>query len=157
MRPIYLALVAVAVVLTSCSSGGKDRGAATTRVSCALAPAGLVSEHIGVPVDARPAAADGNVATCLYDTSDGNQLAVRLLSSVSPDDFAREKERFRTGGGPVTGVPGVGDEAFSASVTILGTTTNSVAARKGDVEVLVSAKVPVDKLRNLTAGIVSRL
>ncbi len=167
-----------AVVFAGCSASDNDQTGAPSSTStgpesteptagpaasavgspgCALVPAALVSEHIGMAVKEPAASRSGSSAICNYDSPDGTQLVVRLRSPTTAGDFAKDKAGFVGGGAPVADVPDVGDEAFSASVTFLGRTTNSFAVRKGDVDVLISAKVPIDKVRSLATAIVAML
>lgn len=125
--------------------------------SCALVPAALVSEHLGMAVQEPAASRSGTFAICKFDSADRNQIVVRIQSPATAGDFAKDKAGFARGDAPVADVPGVGDEAFSAAVTFFGKTTNSFAARKGDVVVLISAKVPIDKIRSLTTAILAML
>ena len=124
--------------------------------SCAP-PAALVSEHLGLAVQGPAASGSGPFAICKYDGADSNPIVVRIQSPAAAGDFAKDKAGSARGGAVVVDVPGVGDEAFSAAVTFLGKTTNSFAARKGDFDVLISAKVPIDKIRSLTTAILAML
>lgn len=167
-----------AVVVAGCSASDKDKtgapSSAATRPastepsmgppayaprspSCGLVPVALVGEHLGMAVQEPVASGGGPFAVCTYDSADGIQIVVRIQSPATAGDFAKDKAGFGRGGAPVTDVPGVGDEAFSAAVTFLGKTTNSFAARKGDVVVLISANVPIDKIRSLTTAILATL
>lgn len=168
-----------AVVLAGCSAPDKDRAggpsstasgpaptatttdpaasAAVGSPGCALVPAALVSEHVGMAVKEPAASGSGTAVICNYVSTDGNQIVVRLRSPTTAGDFAKDKQGFVRSGAPVTDVPGVGDEAFSASVTFLEKTTNSFVARKGDVDVLISAKVSIEKIRSLTTAILAML
>jgi hypothetical protein len=126
---------------------------------CSIVPASLVKERLGVAVTEPTVSGAGNVAVCAYGTADQHRpvAAVQITSGSSAAAFAGNRQGFTSHGEPVTDIPGLADEAFLGSFTLGGATTNTLAARKGTFEVIISAGSPADALRSLMTAILGQL
>jgi hypothetical protein len=140
------------LLLGACTSKHAAAGPA-----CTVATAALVNEKLGFGV-AGPNIDRGGAATvCTYDNlSDRSQaVTVQVQTQATPDSFAKGREGFATHGEPVTAVPGLGDEAYSASLSVANLTNSTLVARRGSVEVLVTATVPANRLPPLMTAILA--
>ena len=154
-RPLVLALVAFAtpVALAACSSpsssssttaapgGGAATSAPTASASfsCAKAPASAVNAALGTSVGAPTTQTNGSVTVCTYKSISPIQaVIVRVDTGSTADAFAVGQAQSKAAGETVTPVTGVGDAAYSLTLSGGGFTTNSFVVRKGANEVLVS-------------------
>jgi hypothetical protein len=146
--------IAAGLAVTACSSSGSAgapgipapsqadgavNGAAGGQ-TCRLAPASLVGSTLGVRVGEPRENDNDPVTICTYPAAaDPAGVVVRFRSGADPDSFAAGKLGFSANGQPTRDVSGFADEAYTTS---RGATTTLVA-RKGEVEILVTAKAPI--------------
>jgi hypothetical protein len=124
---------------------------------CSLASAALVSEKLGFTltgpnVDRGPAA-----TVCTYDnpTVRSQSATVQLQYLATPASFAKGREGFSGHGEPVAAVAGLGDEAYSASLSVANSTSSTLVARKGTIEALITTTAPADRLPALMRAILA--
>ena len=175
--------LAGAVVLGACDSGSKasSHGAAETTTAtsprvtvpsaldpsstapaaagppCTVATAALVSEKLGYTlvgpnVDRGPAA-----TICTYDnpSNPAQAATVQVSTGATPDTFAKGRSGFASHGEIVTDVPGLGEQAYSATLAVANVTNTTLVARKGSHEVLITTAAPADRLPPLMAAILA--
>gem|GEM_PF-4744540 len=125
--------------------------------SCTIATAALVSGKLGFPltgpnVDRGPA-----VTTCTYDNpSNQTQSAtVQIRQQATPASFAAGRNGFASHGEQVVAVAGVGDEAYSATLSMANLTDTTLVARQGTEEILITTTAPADRVRALMTAILS--
>jgi hypothetical protein len=117
--------------------------------SCATAPQSLVGETLGVSVTAPKESTAEFVVVCEY----GSGTKVRFQSSVDSDRFAQGKSRLAENGQTASDLAGLGDEAYTSSLR----TANTVVARKGTVEILVTSTASHDAAKKLITSLFAKL
>jgi len=155
-RPVVLALLAIGtpLALAACSSsssaptttagaGGTPTtatAATTASFTCAKAPASAVNAALGTSVGAPTAQTVGTVTVCTYSsTSPIQTVIIRVDTGSSASTFAAEKTQSTAHGETITPVSGVGDAAYSTTLSGGGFTTNTFAVLKGTNEVQVNS------------------
>jgi hypothetical protein len=130
---------------------------ATGGPACTVATAALVSEKLGFTlqgpnVDRGPAA-----TVCTYDNPSMPLQAatIQVQTQATSEGFAKGRDGFATHGEPVTAVAGLGDEAYSASLTVTSTTNTTLVARRGPIEVLITTTAPSDRIPALMTAILA--
>ena len=124
---------------------------------CTVATAALVSSKLGFSLTG-PNLDRGPAATiCTYDNpSDRAQSAtVQITSGATPAGFAQTRKGFAGHGESVTDIPGLGDEAYSATLTMANVTNTTLVARKGSTEVLVTTTAPADRVPALMTAVLA--
>jgi hypothetical protein len=159
-RSLLLAsvILGVPVLLTACSSGsnsastttaaagsssttagGSSSGSTAKTFSCALVPASDVNTALGTSVGAPQSASGGTATTCTYSSTNPIQtVIIRVDTASSAATFAAEKAQSAAHGEAPTAAAGIGDDAYSLTISGGGFTTNTFAVRKGTVEVQVN-------------------
>lgn len=154
-RPLVLALLAVGapLALAACSSSSGTptttsasgspattaAAATTSSFTCAKAPASAVNAALGTSVGAPTSQTNGSVTVCTYtSTSPIQTVIVRVDTGSSAATFSAEESQSATHGETTTPVPGVGDAAYSLTVSGGGFTTNTFAVLTGTNEVQVN-------------------
>jgi hypothetical protein len=179
--PVFLAGVAIIGVLAGCSStpttgtGGTDPSvdasatdsgsgdptvAPTTAVppTCTLASAAVIKSTLGVDVQEPTQSADDTLITCTYaPAADGRTVLVRFTTDSDASVFARGRQQFDSGGQPTSDVPGVLDGAYTSSTEFGDVVTNTLVARKGSVEMQVTAVATVDAEKTLVTKVLAGL
>jgi hypothetical protein len=127
---------------TVASGGGSTTTTATASTksfSCADAPASAVNAALGTSVGAPETQTNGSVTVCTYhSTSPIQSVIVRVDTSSSSGAFTAGKAQSAAAGEAVTAIAGVGDGAYSLSISGGGFTTNSFVVLKGSTEVQVN-------------------
>ena len=156
-RPLLIALLVAAapVGLSACSSSSSSSnpslttvasgGSATTGTpatssfTCAKAPASTVNAALGTSVGAPTSQTNGTVTVCTYNsTSPIQTVIIRVDTGSSTSTFQAEEAQSAAHGETTTPVSGVGDAAYSLTVSGGGFTTNTFAVLKGTNEVQVN-------------------
>jgi hypothetical protein len=124
--------------------------AVATKPGCDLAPGSLVAAQLGMQVGDPRATTTTLVTVCMYAMgSNPAGVIIRFQTSEDHASFLTGK-----GGFPSTSnVGGVGDEAYSA---VLASFTTLVA-RKGTVEILITAKAGADAERGLMLNLLGKV
>jgi hypothetical protein len=141
------------VTAPSALAGAAD----STGPPCTVATAALVGSKLGFTltgpnVDRGPAA-----TICTYDNpSDRAQSAtVQITSGATAAGFAQTRNGFAGHGEAVTDVAGLGDEAYSATLTMANVTNTTLVARKGSTEVLVTTTATADRVPALMTAVLA--
>ncbi len=154
-RPLVLAALAVAtpVALAACSSSSTSTATtdvpggtvtttspvSTASFTCAKAPASAVNTALGTSVGAPTSQTNGPVTVCTYNSTSPIQTVIaRVDTGSSAATFRAEEAQSAAHGETPTPVPGVGDAAYSLSISGGGFTTNTFAVLKGSNEVQVN-------------------
>jgi hypothetical protein len=153
------ALAAVSTTLVACgpkSSSSADGGtggggSGGKQASCDLAPAALVKQTLGVDVGPAQPNANGSVLVCTYLASPGatGQVIVRFDTASGADQFKSARDAYATQNMQTQDYPGFGDEAYTNTLSAIGITTNTLVARKGSVEILISSPASFDQEKSL--------
>jgi hypothetical protein len=152
----------VALVLAACgSSSVAAPGAASPTPSrapakpgCDLAPASTVKAHLGVQAAEPRATTNGPVTVCAYAVGGNeNGVIVRFQTGFSHSAFLTGRDGFTQSGQPTADVAGVGDEAYSSALADF----NTLVARKGTVEILITAEASVDAERGLMLELLAKV
>jgi hypothetical protein len=143
--PLLAAAVAVAF-LPACSS--KD---GPVKADCGAVPASLVNETLGTTVREADVTDNKTVIVCRYEPTTGSGPGV-LVRFQNPDDaasFKVAKEGYTKNGLETKDVPGFADEAFSNTIGTGAILTNTLVARKGSVQILLTSGATIDKEKAL--------
>jgi len=164
------------LLVGACSSGSKtsSHGAAETTTSsppvsgpaapaavagpaCTVATAALVTAKLGFAltgpnVDRGPAA-----TICTYDnpSNQAQSATVQITTGASPASFATGRNGFAGHGEAVTDVSGLGEQAYSATLSVANVTNTTLVARQGSNEVLITTTAPADRLPGLMTAILA--
>jgi hypothetical protein len=171
---VAAAAVLSAAVLSGCGSGSKAAGpaAASPTVTaspalasppppvgpqCAVATAALVSEKLGFAltgpnVDRGPAA-----TICTYDNAANRaqSATVQLTTGATAETFTRGRSGFAGHGETVSDVTGLGDQAYSATLSVANVTNTTLVARKASTEVLITTTAPAERVPMLMAAVLA--
>ncbi len=129
-------------------------GGAHAKPGCDLAPASTVNAHLGVNAANPVATVNGPVTVCMYAVgSNDSGVIVRFQSGMDHAGFIAARAGFTSSGQTTSDVGGVGDEAYSS---ILADFTTLVA-RKGTVEILITAKASLDAERGLMLELLGKV
>jgi hypothetical protein len=106
---------------------------------CALITPATIHSDLGSTV-ARPIAGVNRSTTlCTYRASDlAQSVLIRYDSTATTTSFDQERALFRSKGDLVGKINGLGDEAYYVVATAGGKHVNTVVARRGSEQVLVT-------------------
>jgi hypothetical protein len=148
--PVAGLCAGVLLLAAGCSSAPKSPAAAPPSppaLRCDKAPQTTVSSALGVTVNPVTETDQVPVTVCTYPLSSGAGVVVlRFQSVVDKSRFAEIRKGFA---GSTSDLAGFHDEAFTASSGSGAAATNSVAARKGDVAIVITAPAALDKEKAL--------
>jgi hypothetical protein len=99
----------------------------------------------------------GIVTVCTYVSAKSGTVLVRFQTKEDAAGFAVGRQGFESSGQKTTDVSGLGDQAFSSTLGGGTIAVTTVVARKGEVEVLVTSRAPVDKETALITTIFAAL
>jgi hypothetical protein len=166
-------IVAIPLALTSCSSsstsssssttsaatgGSSSNGAGVAKVSCAQIPAGEVNASLGTSLGPPTSEVQASVTVCTYKSTTQPQSAiVRIQTGIDASQFAASKAQFTTEGQPTDPAVGLGDEAFTSTLTAGGITNSTVVVRKGSTSLLVTGSATVPQVEALATKILPAL
>ncbi len=149
------ALASAAISLAGCgtvanSSAAPNAGSHTPwpRVSCAeTAPASVVGPALGLSVADPQESHQDPVTVCTYLIKSKNDAVVlRFQTGANQDVFASGKSGYASG---TTDVAGFQDGAYSSVAKANNVTTNTLAALKGTVEIVVTSTATLDQEKAL--------
>ncbi len=150
--------VAVALLLAAgCSKSDKKPAAAPSppAIRCTKAPETTVASTLGITVNQATETDQIPVTVCTYPlTSGAGVVVLRFQSVVDASRFAEIRKGFS---GATSDLTGFHDEAFTAAEGTGAAALNSVAARKGDVAIVITAPAAVDKEKALIDQLFSSL
>lgn len=174
LRPL-LGLLTVTVVLAGCggSSGnsgsgtggqpsaaaspGSGGGRASSQPTCALAPASVVNAALGSDLGAPQQTLNGTVTVCTYQGPKAGQVIVRFQTGDNATTFAAGRKAFDANHEPTKDYPGFADEAYTNTLGSGGLTLNTLVARQGSTEILVTSKASFASEQKLEQQLFSRL
>jgi hypothetical protein len=177
------ALLAGAFLLAACASGSKSasHGATEQRTAtsatttpappaprvtvpsalaspeCTVAGAALVSQKLGFALTG-PNVDRGPTATiCTYDnpSNQAQTATVQITSGATAASFAGGRNGFASHREIVTDVPGLGDQAYQATLTVANITNTTLVARTGGTEVLITTTAPADRVLALMTAVLA--
>jgi hypothetical protein len=154
---IAAAVAAVSTTLVGCGPNSSSSANAGTgggggkQASCDLAPATLVKQTLGVDVGPAQPNDNGSVLVCTYPPSPGAaaEVIVRFDTASGADQFKGARDAYATQNMQTQDYPGFGDEAYTNTISAIGITTNTLVARKGSVEILISSPASFDQEKSL--------
>ncbi|MFG2040438.1 hypothetical protein [Dactylosporangium sp. NPDC048998] len=130
---------------TDGAAAATDGAAGGGKKTCAIAPASLINSTLGITAGDPEEQDNGSVTVCTYSGT----TIVRFDTATDAAAFATEKQTYAPHGMKTTDIPGFADEAYYATLSAVGITTNTVVARKGSIEVQISSKATVDQEKAL--------
>ncbi|HEV7865556.1 MAG TPA: hypothetical protein VGR20_22855 [Acidimicrobiia bacterium] len=138
--------------LSSSTTAGVALGPPCTTVTAALVSEKLGYALVGPNVDRGPAA-----MICTYDNpaKQSESATVQFSYQATSESYAKSRTGFSSHGEQVTDVAGLGDEAFSATLSVANITNTTLVARKGGNEVLITTTAPADKVPVLMKAILA--
>ena len=125
--------------------------------ACTVASAALVSSKLGVTLTG-PNLDQGPAATiCTYDnpSNQPQSATVQVTKGATTASFASGRRGFASHGETVTDVVGLGNEAYSATLSVANITNTTMVARKGSVEVLITTTAPADRVPALMTAVLA--
>jgi hypothetical protein len=166
--------LALTVVLTGCGSNGSahdggqasptsasasqtqdNRGAA--QPTCALVPASLVNAALSADVGDPDQTINSIVTVCDFNGPKAGHVTVRFQTSEDAASFAVGRKGFDDNGEPTKDVAGFADEAYSSSLGSGDLAINTLVARQGPVEILVSSQAALHAEETLERQLFAKL
>jgi hypothetical protein len=124
---------------------------------CTVATAALVGARLGFTltgpnIDRGPAA-----TICTYDnpSNQSQSATVQITTGATPAGFANGRRGFAGHGETVSDVAGLGDEAYSATLSVANVTNTTLVVRKGSNEVLITTTAPADRVPALMTAVLA--
>jgi hypothetical protein len=157
-KPFLLAaVVAAGLALTGCASSASTgtSGSPSTagsltpshaaKPSCDAAPAAMVNAALGTNVKEPTAQNLNTVVVCTYlPVSGSGAVILRIQTDMTNSTFKQARSVSDANGLPTTDLPGLGDQAYTSTLSAGSVVTNTVVALKGTVQILVSSPAKVD-------------
>jgi hypothetical protein len=108
-------------------------------------PASLVNPALGTDLADPVQNAAGNATVCQFNGTKAGAVMIRVQTDDTAAGFAAERTTFDKSGQPTKDIAGFGDEAYANTKHMpLGLPdVNTLVARKGQVEILVSASASI--------------
>ncbi|CCH28713.1 hypothetical protein ABZ816_27325 [Actinosynnema sp. NPDC047251] len=130
--------------------------AAVAGIDCAKAPADVVGAALQLNLKHPRQEIDGKLVTCHYDGG-GAMTSVRFATGADAASFAKGKEGFGSGGQRAKDLPGFFDEAYTGSLGTGEVLVNTLAARKGPLEVVVTSGANFEQEKKLVTALFERV
>jgi hypothetical protein len=159
---IIAALAGVTIAVAGCgpdssnsaNSNPGGAGGGGKAASCDLAPSSLIKSQLGLDVGTTSKTDNGgSVVVCAYPPAPGasKTVIVRFDTDSSAAQFKTTRDGYAPQNMQTTDFPGFGDEAYTNTISVsnLGITTNTLVARKGKVELLVSSSASFEQEKSL--------
>jgi hypothetical protein len=130
----------------------------SSSVTCAIVGVAEVNAALGTTATARHLDSSPPATVCTYAGGTSSRtVIVRFQTGQDANAFADDKAVYDSGGQTTTAVSGYGDEAFSSVLPVPGSVgVTTLVARKGDVEVLISAPTALGPVETLMQKILSQ-
>jgi len=141
------------------TSASADAGTSApgTQPSCALVSAAVIKASLGVDVKEPTQSTNDGAIGCAYAPSaDGRTVLIRFQTGQDGSAFARGRQGVDAGGQPTSDVD-LFDGAYSSSTEFGDIVTNTLVARKGPVEMLVTADATIDAEKALITKVLGAL
>lgn len=162
---IVAVALACAASLSACSGGSApkpvapvDTVPAASGIQCAQIDRGLLTRDLGGSYDEPKEIRTGTITVCSY-TATGVLGAVTIRVDVASNatKFAGAKTALTANKQKATAVAGVGDEAFTATLSAGGLSVTMLDARLGDTEILISGSADVKHDKALLTALFAAL
>lgn len=122
---------------------------------CAQAPSSMVGSALKLPVGKQVTSLDGPVSVCAYLGK--YEILVRFQVGENTSEFSQSRTSLVSLHQSVSGVSGLGDQAYFATVGSGQRASNTLAALKGTIAVFVTAPTPLTTERSLVAQLLAKL
>jgi hypothetical protein len=127
-------------------------------VSCALAPASTVNAALGTAVGAPQSDVNGSVTVCTYKSiSPPQSVIVRIDTGTDASAFVASKSQFVTQGETTTPVSGLGDQAFSSTLSAGSITNSTIVVLKGSASLLVTGSASLAQVEALATQLLPHI
>jgi hypothetical protein len=143
------------LLLAACGSDKDSSSSSSSNSSskgCDSASASTVNSALGTNYGDPQVTSQDDVDVCTY-TDSTTQLTgiIRFQKSTTHELFDVARQGMDSSGQKTTDLDGVGDEAYSSTfkASSLVPELNTVVARKGSKEVLITASASIDKEKDL--------
>lgn len=154
-----VALAMSGLLLGACSSDDASSGGDDTPPECTFTPLAEVRSTLADDTTAEPTSDRRNpsVNVCAYaQRGIDAQVIIRYEVDLDAESFAASKKAFNESGQPTTDISGVGDEAFTSSLTLGDDVFTSLMVRKGSKGLQIVNRAPLDKIETLATSILAR-
>lgn len=176
-RPITLSL-ASAFLLAGCGSTGSTSsqptaasassavsassaagGSGSSPVACELVPASLVNSALGTDLGAPVQTIAGNATACEFKGMKAGAAEIRIQTGDNATAFAAGRKTFDGADQRTMGYAGFGDEAYTNTKHMpMGLPdVNTLVARQGSVEILVSSTASIAAERALEQQVFAKV
>ncbi len=123
-------------------------------MSCPSIPASEVNRELGTSVGPPTSRVEGPVTVCVYkSTTEPQSAIVRIETGTSAAAFAAARAQFDKQGETTTPAPGLGDQAYTSTLTAGGITNSTVVVLKGSTSLLVTGSATVPQVEALAGQI----
>jgi hypothetical protein len=122
---------------------------------CAQAPSSVVGSALKLPVGKQVTSLDGPVSVCAYLGK--YEVLVRFQVGENTSEFSQSRTSLVGLHQSVSGVSGLGDQAYFATVGSGQRASNTLAALKGTIAVFVTAPTPLATERSLVTQLLAKL
>jgi hypothetical protein len=125
---------------------------------CGKASAAVVKSTLGFTVTEPQESFDETEIECTYrPVGNGNALVVKFRTGQDAASFTRIRHESDNTGKPTMDVDGVGDQAYATSDEFGDMVSNTLVARKGSVQMLVTAPAPIDQEKAFVKAVFAAL
>ncbi len=128
---------------------------ASTAPYCAQAPSSMVGSALGLSLGKQVASLDGPVSVCAYLGK--YEVLVRFQVGETASVFTQSRTSLVSLHQSVSGVGGLGDQAYYATTGTGKRASNTLAARKGSIAVFVTAPTRLATERILMTQLLAKL
>jgi hypothetical protein len=164
-RLAVIAATAVVGLVAGCSSAAGPQPPPTPEKTgpavpptCKTAPAALLNSVLGVNVGEPDEQTLDTVVVCRYPLRSGiSNVLVRFQLGESAAMFRAGRDGFDSNGQPTKDVSGVGDEAYSSTIGQGDLTSNTLVARSGPVEILITSPATIDAEKLLAQQLITAI
>lgn len=129
--------------------------AATESPYCGHAPSSMVGSALRLPVGKQVTSVDGPVSVCAYLGK--YEVLVRFQVGENASEFTQSRTSLVSLHQSVSGVSGLGDQAYYATVGSGQRASNTLAARAGSIAVFVTSPTPLATERSLMTQLLAKL
>jgi hypothetical protein len=140
---------------TSAASPAPAAAAGGKAPYCAQAPSSVVGSALKLPVGKQVTSLDGPVSVCAYLGK--YEVLVRFQVGENTSEFSQSRTSLVGLHQSVSGVSGLGDQAYFATVGSGQRASNTLAALKGTIAVFVTAPTPLATERSLVTQLLAKL
>ena len=126
--------------------------------ACALISSPVVSSSMGTTVGVPKSVVKGPVTVCTYRAiNPSKSVVIRYDIASSQSAFTADESVLETHHQAISAVTGLGDEAYSTSVSTGQGAVNTVVARQNSLEVLVTGTAPLSNTLDLVQAILTKV